>query len=328
MDKRSRLKCVVAVTPAITFCFAITVCYSIRWENAAPLTLFPFWAWAIPGIGLAILAGRCGLKRFALVLTSGWLILSLFFSDDLSSLVRSVLRKPRTVPESTTLQKLRVITLNCAGQNTAAQEVLPWKPDLVLLQESPSSNDVATLARELFGPEAGFSFGFDCSVIARDQVSAAAGPKTIRYNRVTLRSPRVGELEVVSLRLEPPETRFDLWSSACWQAHRQNRERRREQLQQAIDALTSLPSHRACLVGGDFNAPAGDTLFRVMRGTFQDTFREAGRGWGNTALNEFPCFRVDQIWVNERWRTVTTRAVKTRHSDHRMVVCDLVREST
>ena len=76
--------------------------------------------------------------------------------------------------------------------------------------------------------------------------------------------------------------------------------------------------------GGDFNAPAGDALFSLARPRFHDTFAEGGRGWGNTVLNELPAERFDQIWSSACFRATSVIARKTVHSDHRMVVADLV----
>jgi hypothetical protein len=57
-----------------------------------------------------------------------------------------------------------------------------------------------------------------------------------------------------------------------------------------------------------------------------DTFREAGRGWGSTGTNEFPLFRVDQVWASRGFRAESVTARRVVHSDHRLVVCDVVIE--
>jgi hypothetical protein len=41
-------------------------------------------------------------------------------------------------------------------------------------------------------------------------------------------------------------------------------------------------------------------------------------------MNDLALWRIDQFWVSEHFRTVTAKVHKTLHSDHRMVVCDLV----
>ena len=49
-----------------------------------------------------------------------------------------------------------------------------------------------------------------------------------------------------------------------------------------------------------------------------------GRGWCNTIVNEIPFARIDQIWVSDDFQVHSLRVVKTMHSDHRMVICDLI----
>jgi vancomycin resistance protein VanJ len=81
---------------------------------------------------------------------------------------------------------------------------------------------------------------------------------------------------------------------------------------------------RAVIVGGDFNAPAGDAIFRLLRPFLKDSFGEAGTGWGNTALNSIPISRPDQIWISHPGAVFGARAQQTAHSDHRMVIADLI----
>ena len=132
------------------------------------------------------------------------------------------------------------------------------------------------------------------------------------------------EVEVVSAHLLPPLFRFDLWSAACWRQQRQNREARRAQVEQIAAQLTAVPPGAPLIVGGDFNAPARDAALRPLQPRLRDTFREAGAGWGDTATNDTPVLRIDQVWVSDHFRAALVVARKTRHSDHRMVVCDLV----
>jgi len=78
------------------------------------------------------------------------------------------------------------------------------------------------------------------------------------------------------------------------------------------------------ILGGDFNLPAGDKLFRILPSRIRDTFRIAGRGWGDTLDNDVPFIRIDQIWCDDHFRPISTVVRKTVNSDHRMVVCDLL----
>jgi endonuclease/exonuclease/phosphatase (EEP) superfamily protein YafD len=194
----------------------------------------------------------------------------------------------------------------------------------VLLQESPSSNDVSRLAQEWFGNEGDFLVGWDCSIIARGRLSRLSASKTVQFTLARLALPQGKNVEVASLRLSPPLTRLDLWLPACWRAHLEDRLVRKRQMQQMVDRLPHFKADIPVIVGGDFNCPAGDAVSRLLKPLLKDTFREAGTGWGNTGINEFPISRPDQIWVSQDFLTITAWAVKTHHSDHRMVVCDLV----
>ena len=102
-----------------------------------------------------------------------------------------------------------------------------------------------------------------------------------------------------------------------------NRRQRRAQLRAIADRMGAIPGDLPVIVGGDFNAPQGDAVFQLLRPRLHDAFRESGRGWGDTVTNDVPFLRVDQVWVSETFRAVNVVARRTRHSDHRIVVCDL-----
>jgi hypothetical protein len=181
----------------------------------------------------------------------------------------------------------------------------------VLLQESSSSNDVSRLAREWFGNEADFLVGLDCSIVARGRLARLSGLETAQSTMARLTLPQGGDVEVVSLRLIPPETRLDLWSPACWHAHLHDRLVRKGQMQQLVDHLKGFKPVIPCIAGGDFNCPARDAVSRLLKPRLKDTFREGGIEWGNTGINEFPISRPDQIWVSGDFQTITAWAVKT-----------------
>jgi len=98
----------------------------------------------------------------------------------------------------------------------------------------------------------------------------------------------------------------------------------REQINRIIEHLQSVPSGSHLIVGGDFNAPPRDDALALLQSRLSDAFLTAGSGWGATGTNEYPLFRVDQVWVSNSLQPVSATAKKTQHSDHRMVVCDLV----
>ena len=77
------------------------------------------------------------------------------------------------------------------------------------------------------------------------------------------------------------------------------------------------------IVAGDFNAPQGDKIFSLLPNTLYDTFRAQGRGIGNTIINDMPMLRIDQIWVSRDFETVQSFTVRSKVSDHRIVVSDV-----
>ncbi len=310
----------------LLFC-AATVCYIGRWDVMAAATFLPFWAWSIVGLSLAF-AGwflRRAHRSF-LVLCLIWAVATVTLSDDLSRLLLSLFQASQLSRKNSGVARLRVITLNCAGQSAAATEVASENPDLVLLQESPPEEAVARLARDLFGRDGEYFYGFDCSLIARGPIGPLPAPKGALFTRAKARLAGGKEFEVISVRLTPPEIRFDLWATACWAAHYNDRLGRRAQLAVLLTQSGWSDFGTTRIVGGDFNVPGGDGVLRILEPAMKDSFREAGIGWGNSAINDLPVSRPDQIWVSKSCRVEVVRTKRSGFSDHRMVISDLVLE--
>jgi endonuclease/exonuclease/phosphatase (EEP) superfamily protein YafD len=132
-------------------------------------------------------------------------------------------------------------------------------------------------------------------------------------------------VEVACVHLRNAETDMKLWTKDAFRNHGQNRQARRFELARLLGAQQFLSRRNPAIVGGDFNAPAGDATFDLLndRG-FADAFAAAGSGWPDTYPNTAPVLRIDHLWVNSGINPVRAAAVKTRHSDHRMVVCDFL----
>jgi len=298
-----------------------TICFIGAWDHVAALTTFPQWSWAIIGIlSLAIawrLIRRWGRRLSLLFLL--WLVTILIFADNLRPVLRGVIRSSpfNSPPPSGTL---RIVTLNCASSPSAASETMRFAPDILLLQEIPASNKLAQLAREWFGDTASLVAGLDCAIVSRYPLKPIDERPPIHYTRAVLVLATNRELLITSLRLTPPLGAMDLWRPATWRAYLEDRRLRRRQLQSALDAQSIRPDLPQ-IVGGDFNAPANDGIYRLLR-QYKDAHGVAGQGWGGTAINSMPAFRPDQIWVRSLHSTAC-RAIRTVHSDHRMVIADL-----
>jgi vancomycin resistance protein VanJ len=311
---------------SLAFGVAVWVAYATRADVVAAVTVCPPWAWAIPGLGIAWLAAICraGRQLFGLTIIA-WAAYLVATADAPAALFRSA---PASVDNVRLLEgpsrwNVRIVSLNCnIGNVRVAREVKLWRPQIVLLQESPNAVAIEQLARELFGDEGAVVRGGDATMIVHGEVTSEE-PPTAHSVAARVRLKNGAELAVVSLRLEPALVRFDFWSPECWRAQAENRRLRRRQLEQVIESLAEIPAAMPLVIGGDFNAPAGDAVYRVLKPRLRDAFVEAGAGWGNTITNDYPFARIDQIWIDRRWRAVSVHASRSSHSDHRLVVAEL-----
>jgi hypothetical protein len=254
-----------------------------------------------------------------------WLVFLVVFAEEPRSMARGVVGNSAGSQNAGAATRLRVTSLNCGGGSpAAAAEVQALSPNLALLQETPSRQHVQKLGAQLFGVEAAEWTGLDDAILTRGRLLPRTLPRgTSHFVAAQARLEGIGEVEVVSLRLIPPVVRFDLWSPDCWRDYAINRQLRREQLREVTAYLARIPASAPIILGGDFNAPAGDAIFRLLHPRLHDAFAEGGVGWGNTALNDIPVSRIDQVWVSRHFRTRVASARRTVNSDHRMVVADL-----
>jgi endonuclease/exonuclease/phosphatase (EEP) superfamily protein YafD len=298
-------------------CFALSAAllvlivpvYLWRWDYVAALTLYPFWCWALAGALLAAFGHAVRRFRYVYVFYVAWALGAISFADGIAPVFR-----PFSPEQPRVANGFRVVSLNSAGTADAANEVMAFKPDIVLLQEVPGTNHVAMLARNLFGTNGSYVSGFDCAILTRYPMTPL--PSRVPFFASAVLSNGTASVLVTSLRLVPPETRSDLFRPAAWIAYVENR---RQRLRQLGDVLAFTRDYTGPqVIGGDFNAPGGDAVFKQMR-DYQDAYAVAGRGWGHTALNNIPFVRPDQIWIRGL-RPRSAGAVKTIHSDHRMVV--------
>ena len=319
-----------ALAGSLVLFIFIATCYVRRFDGCAAITVFPAWAWLIPGLSLAVVQRWLHKDRLVLAAAALWLLLPLLFADAPASLLRGAWRTLRPTKSAEAARPIRVVTLNCAGSVQAAAEAGVLQPDILLLQESPSASQLESLCEDLYGGEGQILWGPDCSILVRSEVTPVVSPASKRGQCVLARVRLASGIEVAvaSLRLHPVPLRLDLWSPDCWRGYTENRRRQRRQLQAIVKDATSHSGASSLILGGDFNAPAGDPVFDSLPPELRDAFREAGVGWGNTIVNDWPFHRIDQIWAGSRLRVITVHAKTTNHSDHRMVVGEFVVDST
>ncbi|WP_437202760.1 endonuclease/exonuclease/phosphatase family protein [Planctomicrobium sp. SH664] len=239
------------------------------------------------------------------------------FLEEPRSLTRSIWPMTNVSPAR---QSFVVVSLNCAsGREAGLADLLPHQPDLVLLQESPSQEVLQRWSKELFEDDGSVAFGRDCSIIARGNLKPLPVPAGAPDIHCLWNSEKAGAVQVVSVRLTPPDVRLDYWNPACWKAYANLQRQQEKEARLISEATAAVPL--PAIVGGDWNCPAGgscDDLF--ITAGFQDAFRSSGRGWGKTIVNEFPFHRIDRILHTADFASHNTTASKTIHSDHRAVV--------
>jgi vancomycin resistance protein VanJ len=307
-------------------CIATIFIFSFQPDACAAVLVLPRWLWIAPGLVLALIACTRPRKRMTAIAVGLWLLYAICFVQEFRSLIRS---GPKQIPEfeGTSGKAIRVISLNCAaGDEKAAAEVANYNPDIVLFQESPLRPIVQRLAPKILGPDAQVLAGYDVSLISRGKLTAITpgNAQSAPFGHARIELPSGLVVEVFSIRLHPYGIRADVWSPGCWREQRENRIHQREQFQWLAREVEKVPADVPVILGGDFNLPAGDKLFRILPPRIRDTFRTAGHGWGDTLANDIPFIRIDQIWCDNHFRPISTAAQKTVNSDHRMVICDLL----
>lgn len=323
MNARPALSDRLAAGLSLAVFVVLALAYGFRPDALAALTIWPPWAWAPLGaLPLLLVVRRLPRPTLCGLLTL-WVVFVLAATDELGPALRP---GPWPAPDWAQARKsgdgVRVITLNCAGGRlAAAREPAAYEPDIVLLQECPPKAECEKLAREWWGDGASVAWSPDNAILARWR--QLQEPKTgPGYVYAVIHTP-LSSSAIISTRLQPPELQLELWRPAVWASQTRLRRERREQLRGVVDALAEVPTATAVIVGGDFNAPAGDAIFRLLQPRLHDVWPRYGLGWGDTVLNDTPIARFDQIWVSDGWQVLAAVVRRTEHSDHRMVIADL-----
>jgi endonuclease/exonuclease/phosphatase (EEP) superfamily protein YafD len=289
----------------------------------AAATLIPAWCWLLAGLLSTILLWRLRHRRLAYTLLVLWAVFAIGWVDNAASLSRAVFAAANSkTPREIGL--IRIVTLNCDSNERCLADLQRVKPDVVLLQESPGQDGLAKLTSQLFGEAGTFISGGDTAILARGAIRQPYVDRSQHFVAGTVVLPDRGEVCCVSLRLAPPPSRLDFWNGGFWSDHRDLRNLHRRQLRQVMTHVREKPSLPPMIVGGDFNTVGLDRALDEMRPQLSDAFDWSGTGWGATGTNDWPLFRVDQVWTDSRLVPIRVFAVKTSSSDHRLVICDAV----
>lgn len=314
----------VACSISVFLWLAVLLILLLQPDILAAITLVPPWCWVLAGVVPATLGYQKSIRRWSLLAIALWILFAFVFVDETQGLWRAI---GRTLDPPTDLEpsadSVRVISLNCAGDVQAAKELLQQEPDIVLLQESPSRDQVAELAKSMFGDSGDFLHKGDTAILANGTFADLTPDDTSHFAHARVQLSNSREIDLISLRLAPPVFRMDFWSSGFWTDHRDRRAEHREQIGQLLGQLRTVSAKHSVILGGDFNTTPIDLTLNELRSHVFDTFREAGRGLGNTGTSQYPLFRVDQIWASRDIKAVSSIARPSSHSDHRMVISDL-----
>ena len=305
----------------------IIISVGIRHDRLSALNIPPIWVWSTIGIMICLLSMLFIRKTLPLIVCGCWILTTCILADEFRSLRKGVsptLGKSKNISNP---NSIRVVTINCNGRNlNIVRESLDFNPDIILTQESPSPKELTSLVGELGNNEYEVIGGWDCAIIAKGTLKKKKYPSVL-FNHATgatLTITNGTEIELLSLHLERAITRWDLWNIECWREHTQRNAERRDQLVYLLEELKKQSSNKPIIFGGDFNSSYQSNLYEVIPEKFTNAFDEAGKGVGNTFTNYFPVIRIDHIYPSNHFSIIDSRSVKTKNSDHRMVICDLI----
>ncbi len=303
---------------------AVVAVYNVRPPALDPVTVLPVWGWVLPGVLLALIGWSRRARILAPLALIAWAVVALHTAEE----PRFALRTPEAgnrMPARASL--LRIVTLNCQrGQIAAAKEALAEDADIILLQERPSREALEQLVSTM--PDWSMAAGGDTAILVRGTAEPVAVPSDdsrllcAAQVEIPLGQGTVS-LWVASVHLSVPQLKPEKWLKSGWAGALQQRARREGEIAGIEALLKQAQPDCPVIVGGDFNAPGGDTLFAPLGKHLTDAFFQAGWGWPDTFPNRLPLSRIDRIWVSRDLGIDTARVIRSRHSNHRMVVADL-----
>lgn len=307
----------------------IGACYYQQFDWSAAVTVYPSWVWAFLGIALLFIPFYKQRKPVSFLILCLWLCYFVLFADTPFALVRAVSNHHWYETSFTPQQGkgIRVISLNCSSNTKPVLTLKKYNADIILVQESFGAKRLEFVTQQLYGEEGSFVAGIDASIIVRGKIVLLKKESNFVVAKAKLKNGV--EVGIISLRLTTPPMRSDLWNSDCWEVYKTNRIKQRQELQEVIQELKTFSASMPIIIGGDFNAPPRSGVFQAFPVGYQDAFRIAGSGWGNSITNDFPFLRIDQLWGNQFLKPLHVSSVVTTETDHRLVMGDflLVREN-
>lgn len=326
---------VALVSASLGFHLVTVAIFSRQPDRLAAFTVIPIWIWGTGGLLLSSCAFLLFRARLSLFATAAWALTVLFLADETRPLARigSPSLDAGRPQRFEGREVIRVATINWAGSNeNFSESIIRYQPDLVFIQEIPHPYRLRQLNETLFEGKGDYRYDKHtrCGLVARGEIEHhIPNPRGLPYrsHQVRVRLPNGRRIELVNVHLQAAATDLNLWSRDCWRSHHHNRKRRRMEIALALQKLEKTnisPKLPAVIIAGDFNAPAGDRVYGMLKGEFTDTFSEAGSGWGSTYHRAFPILRLDHIFASRAFHAARSRVVTVEESDHRMVISDLI----
>ena len=124
--------------------------------------------------------------------------------------------------------------MNCANTERCVDDLVRVQPDIVLLQESPGIDGLQRMTQQLFGDAGHFLSGGDTAILARGTIEARFVDDSGQFVVGTIALPNHEPIQCVSLRLTPPISRLDFWTTDFWSEHREMRNIHRRELQEVV----------------------------------------------------------------------------------------------
>ncbi len=315
-----------AVIASLLLHAGVVFCFTDGRDALSAVAMFPIWLWALCGTLLALTAMPLLHSRWPLAVAALWILSAAIGADERPALLRGLTPAADNAAHGQEdATRLRVVTLNCKERNAdALAEVVALNPDIVFVQEAPSTAALRQLAKELFGDEGTVAGAWNCAIIARGKLTVRPPLLFLHGTGALLQLADGTEIELMSIHLEHATTRWDLWRKSCWRTHRDTHRERRRQLRALLANFENHAAGRPRIFGGDFNAAPSSNLFEAIPEPYTNTFSTIGRGLGNTFPNRLPVLRIDHIYAGPAFDATTSRVARTRNSDHRMVISDLL----
>ena len=292
-------------------------------------TIVPVFLWLSLGLIASVLIFTLPTMRRVMLAT--WLAAAFLLGDSPQNLIRYLIPVDRSWSsarfnpgEIVEQIPVRVVSLNCMNTETAIAEVSFLKPDVVLIQESVPQKKLQRILETHF-LDYQMAWSGDTTVLVKGTATPIPVSKELgnRYQFVLATLPDGTSFHVVSVHLIHSPRSIDFWNLETWKTFADLRSTRRKQLLEIRAEIGETIGSNPAIMGGDFNAPAGDAIYELMKPRFRDSWPQAGRGWGKTSLNNFPIHRIDQVWTTEHFKIVDVTARVSKVSDHRAVVCDV-----